>query len=398
MKKKVFIITICLILFCFTKVFASEIIYSFTPSESKQRSSAIIQDVPSLEQEIGPGVSPVMGMDLQVPAVALLPQEYFKIESRTHNYTWDSLEKVMLEEEFKTLRQLVTNYENSKTNGNFNAICQLLLKYNSSEKDTRILADYLVNFYGTRVYARYFLDENLNARFAPINGLTPSQITPSEEYTYQQMWQYIKALIPPEDLKSIEMFLVDSDGKLDTIATIFTLSSDYSNAVLTCDIFDFFNNEVFKNSVIHEYGHLLTLNASQCDPVEKVEAAGHEPLIYNGKPYNSVPDYEKNGLRYSDASYITFFYNAFWTKYLGERDLEKVDSKFKTKYINSGEFINELTMKNVREDIAESFAYFVLHDPPQGTEVWKQKVMFFYQFPTLLQKRTYIRTILGLVP
>lgn len=395
MKKKVFIITICLILFCFSESFASEIIYSFTPHKSNE----IIPEIVDGTENHVAGPSPIIGMDAAGQASAIfLPPEYFKIESRTHNYTWDSLEKVMLEEEFKTLRQLVTNYENSKTNDNFNAICQLLLKYNSSEKDTRILADYLVNFYGTRVYARYFLDENLNARFAPINGLTPSQITPSEEYTYQQMWQYVKALIPPEDLKSIEMFIVDSDGKLDTIATIFTLSSDYSNAVLTCDIFDFFNNEVFKNSVIHEYGHLLTLNASQCDPVAQVEAAGHEPLIYNGKPYNSVPDYEKNGLRYSDASYITFFYNAFWTKFIGERDLEKVDSKFKTKYIKSGEFIDELAMKNVREDIAESFAYFVLNDPPQGTEIWKQKVMFFYQFPQLLEKRTYIRTILGMTP
>ncbi len=396
MKKNVIILTIAFILFCFSESFASEVIYSFTPQ--KKHSGVIIPEISDYENRTGASSSPVIGMDMQAATTVLLPPEYFKIESRTHNYTWDSLEAIMAEPDFKALRNFVTIYENSKTNANFNAICQLLLKYEGNEKDTRIIADYLVNFHGTRVYARYLLDENLNIRFVPINGLTPAQITPSEEYTFQQMWLYIKTIIPANDLKSIEMFIVDSDGKLDTIATIFTLSENYSNAVLACDIFDFFNTEVFKNSIVHEYGHLLTLNASQCDPVAQVEAAGHTPLIYNGKPYNSVPDYERNGLRYSDASYITFFYNAFWTKFIGERDLEKVDSKFKTKYINSGEFIDELAMKNVREDIAESFAYFVLNDPPQGTEVWKQKVMFFYQFPPLLEKRTYIRTVLGMVP
>ena len=393
MKKKVFIITICLILFCFTKVFASNVIYSFKP----HKSNVLTEDMQLEAQQAQDIINESWAAAIDAGLVAL-PPEYFKIESKTHNYTWDSLQSVMIETDFKTLRHYTTEYQNAKTNANFNAICQVLLKYCGNESDARITADYLVNFYGTKVYARYYIDGNLNAKFAPIKGLTPMQLTTSEEFTFQQVWTYIKALIPAEDLKSLEMLIIDSDGRLDTIATIFTLSKDYSNAVLACDIHDYYNPEVFRNSVVHEYGHLLTLNSSQCDLVESVEALGAGPVNYNGKTYGAVPDYERNGLRYCDSSYITYFYNAFWTKFIGERDLEKVDSKFKTKYINSGEFINELTMKNVREDIAESFAYFVLNDPPQGTEVWKQKVMFFYQFPTLLQKRAYIRTILGMTP
>lgn len=383
---------------------ASNVIHSFTPQSSQ---NATIQNFGNLSDDSlsGPGAfSSAQAQNILTPndmvnmagsaQPVILPPEYFTIDSKYHNYTWDTLETIMIDSDFRSLRHFVSGYENNPTTESFTAICQVIAKYNPD--DARLIADYLLNYYGTKVYARYFIKDNLDAVFAPINGLTKATLTASEEATFQLVWQYIRTIIPPNDLKSIGMFIVDSDGKRETIATIFTLSEDYSNAVLTCDINDYYDQQVFLDSVVHEYGHLLTLNASQCDLIVNVENAGKGQLLYNGKSYGVFLDYEKAGRRYSDTSYITQFYNFFWLKYMNERDLEKVTSSFKSKYINSGEFISELAMKNVREDIAESFAYFVLNDLPQGSEIWKQKILFFYNFPELLEKRQYIRTILGM--
>jgi hypothetical protein len=58
-------------------------------------------------------------------------------------------------------------------------------------------------------------------------------------------------------------------------------------------------------------------------------------------------------------------------------------------------FVSEYAATNPGEDIAESFALFILDPKPQTTNtVAREKVAFFYAYPALTAFRTEMRTAL----
>lgn len=60
-------------------------------------------------------------------------------------------------------------------------------------------------------------------------------------------------------------------------------------------------------------------------------------------------------------------------------------------YANHREqFVSPYAATNPREDIAESWTEFILRPKPSGTSIADQKVLFFYEFPELVQAREEI--------
>lgn len=144
-------------------------------------------------------------------------------------------------------------------------------------------------------------------------------------------------------------------------------------------------------TMVHEFGHLLTLNGSQVRPTDKVEQDEFGSYITNeGEAY--------------ERSYLNMFVTLFWNGNL----LEKWDN-IRSKYChtestnclkklyglyraNADEFVTDYAAESPEEDIAESWTAFVLRDrvkKPKTT--FEKKINFFYRFPELVEYRKYIR-------
>jgi hypothetical protein len=94
-------------------------------------------------------------------------------------------------------------------------------------------------------------------------------------------------------------------------------------------------------------------------------------------------------------SYINAFYNAFWADIYdewsstvstkdGEVNEDQV-SNFYDKY--SDQFVTDYAPTGPEEDIAESWTYFVFGPKPAGDTIAEQKILFFYDYPELVQLR-----------
>jgi hypothetical protein len=97
-------------------------------------------------------------------------------------------------------------------------------------------------------------------------------------------------------------------------------------------------------------------------------------------------------------SYINAFYDQFWVnihaewnKINLEEDKDKYSEKldaFYQKY--QDQFVTDYAPTNPEEDIAESWAFFVLGPKPTDNTIADEKVLFFYQYPELVKLRANI--------
>ena len=132
-------------------------------------------------------------------------------------------------------------------------------------------------------------------------------------------------------------------------------------------------------TLIHEYAHILTLNTSQV----------HSDITEN----NCNNYYTQEGCM-SSSSYLNDFYQRFWN---GRGfDIESDDSL--DNYDRAPKsFVTAYAATNPGEDIAESFATFVIRKKPlykPNLTIAEQKILFFYNYLELVQMRHNIRTIL----
>jgi len=137
----------------------------------------------------------------------------------------------------------------------------------------------------------------------------------------------------------------------------------------------------YDETIVHEFAHLLTLNASQMQK-------------------NSSNTYENEEGILTEDAYLNQFYQKFWLDIQGDFD-EIVDAydpdtvyDFYDKY--EDHFVTDYAATNPEEDIAESFRLFVCFDKPQGDEIKDEKVKWFYQFEELVELRERIRENLQL--
>ena len=89
------------------------------------------------------------------------------------------------------------------------------------------------------------------------------------------------------------------------------------------------------------------------------------------------------------------FYNRFWINLIEEsiiiqnQDIE--DNNYRFFLRHDTKFVTDYAATSPSEDIAESFAYFVINDKPTGNDIWEQKIRFFYEFEELVKIRNSIR-------
>ncbi len=189
------------------------------------------------------------------------------------------------------------------------------------------------------------------------------------------IWNYFKALFPPEARPDLIQYVVyissKSSGMFDHTAT--------GEWILYYDLFNSQDAYELTETLVHEYGHYLTLNKTQ--QVPSLNEICRQKTVYR------CP---------TPGSYLNLFYEKFWKDIYpewyeanhGATGSDRAMEKFYNKY--QEKFINEYSSTHPIEDIAESWMYFVLAPTPAGNTVPEQKIKFFYDFPELVQLRYQI--------
>jgi len=131
--------------------------------------------------------------------------------------------------------------------------------------------------------------------------------------------------------------------------------------------------------LIHEYAHVLTLNGDQVNHKKKKQT------VCEG-------NYLSNKGCAENKSYLNAYVAEFWGK---EDFSRKTPAKKKYFTEHPNEFVTEYALKNPEEDIAESFTQFILDAKPTGDIKKDLKVLFFYDYPELVEMRTRIREEIG---
>ncbi len=227
---------------------------------------------------------------------------------------------------------------------------------------------------------------------------------PADLASYQQnitaqkmVWDYFAGIIPADRRKEVANFIISSDGKGGMLASVQQDVNDPQKWALNVDIVDAGKPRNLTFTLIHEFGHLLTLNDSQVAVDTKVLSNPQDQQIH-AQAASSCPQYfTTNGCSQPD-SYINQFFNKFWPKLYPEW------SKVNAKRDQNGyftlignfyqhhptQFVSPYAATSPEEDIAESWAHFILTPKPADDSIAHKKVLFFYDFPELVQLRDQI--------
>ncbi len=211
---------------------------------------------------------------------------------------------------------------------------------------------------------------------------------------HKRIWDYFAALIPAENRDILTQFTIITDGPDKVLAAVGQTYNDPYLWSLEVDIVDSQDRDSLTYTLVHEFAHLLTLGSDQVPPSETIFNNPDDNDIYLKEVSACSNFFPGEGCANAD-SYINEFYNRFWVEVYAEWNdinLEQDDDiyykrldSFYHKYRD--QFVTDYSVTHPAEDIAESFAFFVLSPQPAGNTVADQKILFFYQYPELGELR-----------
>lgn len=246
----------------------------------------------------------------------------------------------------------------------------------------------------------------------PVNGNqlgSPEFETVPDELTDEQKdaalqneaWQLFTTLIPAKDRQMVEQFNVFTDGNSKTLAAVDQFKENPTSWILEVDVADIADENMLVFTMVHEYAHLLTLNATQVVPDQELVNDPYNLKLQKSKAAQCPYYFAGNGCSRPD-SYLHAFYTRFWTDINQEWmqiDALQVGTTDYVPYYNAlyafylkykDQFVGDYAVTHPAEDIAESFTHFVFSPKPTGNSIRDQKLRFFYEYPELVQLRREI--------
>ena len=201
----------------------------------------------------------------------------------------------------------------------------------------------------------------------------------------QAVWRYFATLIPAEQRPMVTRFAFFSDGPDETLAWASLTDHSDDEWIIAVDLADTANQTDLTATLIHEIGHVLTLNSDQGSyDVDAVEAC----------------DWYVSDATWcaSETSYLNSFTDRFWydllpeweAVYYLEAEDERADAEYEFYETYADEFVSEYAATHPDEDIAESWTLFVLEPKPTDDTIRSQKILFFYEYPELIDLREQI--------
>lgn len=211
----------------------------------------------------------------------------------------------------------------------------------------------------------------------------------------RETWTKINTILPKEYMtkyvKELELFTDGVEATLAGVKPIDDSNESWTYGIDPADlpVGNWKEKEDFLHTLIHEFGHILTLNNTQVEPSELEFQADETRYLTN------------EGLAKKD-SYVNQFIKQFWyeeellfewDKIQETRNLDKkLDRLYDFYLAHKTKFHTDYAAESPEEDIAESWYYFVVLDKPTGQLIKDQKLLFFYGFPELILLRNEIRS------
>lgn len=208
-----------------------------------------------------------------------------------------------------------------------------------------------------------------------------------------EVWNIFTSLIPLSQRWDFIRYEVSDDENSDTAAHVVQTDEDNTKWILWVNLSAFYIDWVLEPeesyaTLIHEFAHVLTLNKSQ---VRYYPATDNEALLERFSE-NCDGNLLQEGCLNSGA-YLDDFIDAFWSDKVY---LEKVRAEEVSAYEDTPKsFITDYAGTNPGEDIAESFTYFVMRSPAEGSTIADEKLRFFSNYKTLESLRKQIRSNLA---
>lgn len=213
----------------------------------------------------------------------------------------------------------------------------------------------------------------------------------------RKIWDFFAALFPLEQRKYLAEYHVVSDGEDNNLAAVTQTEGDMNTWALEVDIFDSANAQDLTANLVHEFGHLLSLNPSQVVPSKRIFNNPDDYDIYDAEAYACKTYFPGEGCSLPD-SYINQFYQRFWQKIEAEWsaiDQIESDSEYEAAldrfYMKrQDQFVSDYAVTDPGEDFAESFMVFILEPKPEGESIADLKLQFFYEIPEFVSLRRQI--------
>lgn len=197
---------------------------------------------------------------------------------------------------------------------------------------------------------------------------------------HQQVWDYLCSILPDAARQKMTEFNLYTDGYSNILAYTSPIQdetgkSDNTQFAINIDYYDVYDENgkprdwsKLTYTILHEYGHVLLEDETQVDLA--VGTSTHDPAGF-------IP-----------GSFRKAFYDEFWQDIgtTGVNDYEQ----------NPTHYVSRYGANYFHEDIADTFAIFVLGDKPSGSTVAEQKLLFFWNDSDMTALRSSIRTLMGL--
>jgi len=214
---------------------------------------------------------------------------------------------------------------------------------------------------------------------------------------HQQIWEYFITLIPIEQRGMLAEYSITTDGAGGTLAAVSQTWYNRKKWALEVDLADVSDKYSLTFTLVHEFGHLLTLGPEQVPPDKAVFDNPEDNDIYLQAVSQCPRYFPGEGCANAD-SYINAYYQKFWAELhdeWNEINLEEDENVYYEKlddfyYKYQDRFVSDYAVTDPEEDMAETWAFFIFTPAPSGETIAQEKVLFFYQYPELVALREQI--------
>ncbi len=226
----------------------------------------------------------------------------------------------------------------------------------------------------------------------------PNLVSYQQDFSSQHAaWQLFVSMIPEDQRGMVSQFQIITDGPGGVLSAVEQSLDDPAKWILETDIADMPDTKNLAFTLLHEFGHLLTLNSSQVPPDLQVFNNPNSTRVRD-RAAAACPNYFPGEGCSLATSYVNTFFQRYWTDLYDQwsaidriNDDDRRDAKLHTFYRKyQDRFVDSYAVTSPVEDLAETWAYFVLSPHPSGSSGADQKMDFFYTYPELVRLRGQI--------
>lgn len=203
----------------------------------------------------------------------------------------------------------------------------------------------------------------------------------SNKDKHKNIWNLFAKLIPRNERKKITQFMIyegEANGSAGFVVELSDTLDEWVMGIAIDYAFENGNliNQELLHTMIHEYGHVLTLNDSQLDPTISRET--------------SVTYHPGEGASKTN-SYINKLFNLYWKDIFELHTNATTNSTLYDFYnTHKNRFVTDYAVTNPPEDIAEVFTYFIMEKISNG-EIAKKKINMLKSHSELVLLKSAIK-------